>query len=99
MDQPIIGNITQLKARPPQFIEDFETTVQDIAVCVKGEYSPADLNVGMPAYYIIERVWLPQDMAAQDITHILEQIDGVYERIEEEGVKIMGEREFYGDKT
>ena len=73
-----------------QLIEDFTTTVQDIEICVMGDYTKDEPDCNYRGGYSITKVWLPQDMAAQDIQALLtaEQI----ERISCEGDVIMDER-------
>ena len=79
-------------SKPTALDADFESTIgDDIAVCVKGDYTPVDRSVGIDSpQYCVTHVWLPSDLQQVNILSLTLIRTG--ERLSCEGAKIMSER-------
>ena len=73
-----------------QLIEDFTTTVQDIEICVMGDYTKDEPDCNYRGGYSITKLWIPTDTAANDIQAWF--AGDILERISCEGDVIMAER-------
>ena len=90
---PDIGRLFTPKKK--QLIEDFTTTVQDIEICVMGEYTEEEKDCNYRGGYSIDRIWLSSDPLQQDIQAWFS--DEICERIGCEGDAIMKDRADYGE--
>lgn len=73
--------------------EDFTSTIQDIEVCVKGDFTPADRGVGIDSsYYTVTHIWLPMDMQQQNLIELIGK-PIVLSRLESLGNELMSDRQ------
>ena len=70
--------------------EDFTITVQDVEVCVQGEYQPREYDTGTFESYSARRIWIPTDLQAVNIIDFFSA--ETIARIEDEGRSILSER-------
>ena len=62
---------------------NFTSTVCDIEFVVEGEYSAPDPSTGTPRHFSVDKVWLPSDRLAKDLSLLM--TPSQTERLQEEG--------------
>jgi hypothetical protein len=63
----------------------FTSTVCDIEIVVQGTYEPPESDTNTPAHFSIEKVFVPSDRGATDLTMLL--TDPQIARLQEEGIR------------